>query len=427
MEKVQQFLKKHGLLADDIDIDGLLNDFLSEMEKGLAGQDSSLKMIPTFITIDEGLPADEPVIVIDAGGTNLRMAVISFDSSGKANVDDLSRYQMPGIERELSADEFFNAFVEYLQPIIGRSEKIGFCFSYPADISPDRDGRLINWTKDIKVPEVEGMFVGSGLLDAMGEAGSGRRITVLNDTIATLLAGKAAAAGRELESYVGLILGTGTNIAYVEKNANITKRKDIDKAGSQAINVESGNFALVPQGDIDRALDEESSNPGQQRLEKMIAGLYCGDMILRALKSAAEEGLFASVCADYIMGIGELSGRQIDCFLSGSGNSPLVSESIGADDALIIKGILEGIYERSSKLTAINISAAVLKSGAGLDAARPVCVNIDGSTYYKSVGFRGMVEGYLSRILGGRGINYELVRVDEAPLIGAAVAGLTSK
>ena len=82
------------------------------------------------------------------------------------------------------------------------------------------DGRLLKWTKEMKAPEVIGRFIGKGLLEALGRGGAGKSVVLLNDTVATLLAGKAADKKR-YGSYVGFILGTGTNIAYLEKNENI--------------------------------------------------------------------------------------------------------------------------------------------------------------------------------------------------------------
>jgi hexokinase len=145
----------HRLDADSIDTDAVLADFRTEMDKGLAGKKSSLKMIPTFVTTENALPLNKPVIVIDAGGTNLRIALMHFSDSGEAVIDEISKYQMPGVEKELTADEFFAALTEYLKPIITKSDRIGFCFSYPAEISADRDGRLIHWTKYINFPELE--------------------------------------------------------------------------------------------------------------------------------------------------------------------------------------------------------------------------------------------------------------------------------
>jgi hexokinase len=52
-------------------------------------------------------------------------------------------------------------------------------------------------------------------------------------------------------------------------------------------------------------------------------------------------------------------------------------------------------------------------------------VNADGSTFYKTKDFRFQVEEHLRDILGPRNIYYEIIRVDDSPLIGAAVAGLT--
>ncbi len=193
-------MKKHGLCAGSIDADAVLSDFRSEMDKGLAGEASSLKMIPTFMTADGDVPVKEPVIVLDAGGTHLRIAVMSFSETGDVIIDKLVKHQMPGVVKELSAEEFFEMFACYMEEVVGASSKIGFCFSYPAEISSDRDGKLIHWTKDIKVPEVKGQYIGRGLLQALGPQGGGKTVGVLNDTIATLLAGKAKSGDKDVKS-----------------------------------------------------------------------------------------------------------------------------------------------------------------------------------------------------------------------------------
>lgn len=424
-QKIEEFLAKHTLDSDSLDANQILDDFNKEMNRGLRGESSSLKMIPAFVSPDAPLIADEPVIVIDAGGTNLRIAVVKFISSGGISIEYLKKYQMPGVEKELSAKEFYSQLVEYLEPVIHRSDRIGFCFSYPAEIYPNYDGRLLHWTKDIKVPEVVGTMIGAGLLNALGVAGEGKRCVLLNDTVATLLAGKTAQAEDEYSSYVGFILGTGTNTAYVEKNSNVVKCADLDSAQRQVINVESGNFSLVPQGDVDVTLDMKSRNPGSQILEKMIAGLYRGPFILEVLKSAAKDKLFSANCAEYITSLSDLTAYDIDMFLLQKGEGPLISTNILDSDRDVIEDIINKIYLRCAKMTALNISAAVLKSMDMRSSKLPVCINIDGSTYYKSVGFSEMTEAYLKEFLGGRGVLYKLMHIDDAPLLGAAVAGLS--
>ena len=106
-----------------------------------------------------------------------------------------------------------------------------------------------------------------------------KQIVLLNDTVATLLAGRAEASGRRFDSYIGFILGTGTNTAYVEQNNNINKAKDLDADKSQIINVESGGFGKAPRGKIDKAFDAASVSPGVNIFEKMISGAYIGPAV----------------------------------------------------------------------------------------------------------------------------------------------------
>ena len=418
------FISRHRLDDRNIDIDETLESFFQEMDRGLTGESSSLKMIPTYIS-DEIVPAhNRKVIVIDAGGTNLRVALVSFDSNGFPVIEDLNKYSMPGIQQEISATQFFDTIGEYLAPFMNKSDRIGFCFSYPAEITENRDGRLIHWTKDIKVPELEGQLIGRGLLESLGESGKDKKITILNDTIATLLAGRAQSSPENFSNFVGLILGTGTNMAYVEKNANISKLYTSNADGSQAINMESGGFSLAPSSDFDRQLDAATINPGDYLFEKMIAGLYRGKLVLLALQAAARENLFSAPYASKILAIAELEAVDADNFLRNSTESPLLTDTITDVDYDCAAKIINAIYRRAAKLTAISIAAAVIRSASSGDKA--VCVNIDGSTYYKSIGFREMVEEFLSQILGTRKIAYKLIHVDNAPVIGAAIGGLAS-
>jgi hypothetical protein len=54
-------------------------------------------------------------------------------------------------------------------------------------------------------------------------------------------------------------------------------------------------------------------------------------------------------------------------------------------------------------------------------------VNVDGSTYYKTrcVEFRSRIEGALRALLEPREVFYRLIGLDDSPIIGTAVAGLT--
>jgi hexokinase len=419
------FLEENGLLAGSIDPDPVLDDFLAEMDKGLAGKQSSLAMIPTFISIDKPVPSFKPVIALDAGGTNLRVATVLFDGEGNPKIGNLAKHKMPGSEGELGKNDFFDRFVEFLLPFADQANSVGFCFSYPAEISPNRDGRLLSWTKEIQAPEIVGEFIGKNIFDRLEQKSHRMKFTLLNDTVATLLAGRSADFSQKYDTYIGFILGTGTNTAYIESNSQISNYHGLDSEGSQAINTESGNFSKCPRGPVDVAFDQTTENPGQYLFEKMISGAYLGGLCLQALKKAAGDGLFSRAGAQWIGYRKGLSTVDVDGILRAfPWRMDGEEEKVSAEDAALIRHLCSAICERAALCAALNISAAILKSAGGKSSSCPVCVNIDGSVYHKIRGFSRMAEGYLEKILGPRHVSYELIRVDDSPLIGAAVAGL---
>ncbi len=425
-QSADAFLRRHGLRAADVDVDAVQAAYLSDMEAGLAGRPSSLAMIPTYVTVDRPVPPNTPVAVMDAGGTNLRVATVRFYTAGEPRIEDLRKTTMPGIGNQVSREEFFRCLAEMLRPLAGVSPRIGFCFSYPTEITPECDGKLLYWTKEIQAPGVEGTFIGAELNRSLATLGCGRkRVVILNDTIATLLAGKSLGSARQYSTYTGVIVGTGSNTAYVEDNARIAKLPGLPP-GSMAINLESGAFDKCPRTDIDLRFDRTLANPGRQVLEKMISGAYLGGVALHTLRTAAEEGLLSPAAAAVLATWKELpsetlSGLLANPFQEGPFRNPAFTET----DLEMMMRLGAEVVRRAAVMIAINISTPVLKTGTGRNPLHPVCITVDGSTYYKTTGLRSLVEENLRRILGPRDVHFEVVRVDEAPLIGAAVAGLT--
>ncbi|MHC4187885.1 MAG: hexokinase, partial [Planctomycetota bacterium] len=86
----------------------------------------------------------------------------------------------------------------------------------------------------------------------------------------------------------------------------------------------------------------------------------------------------------------------------------------------------ERLIERAGKLTAINLSAMVLKSGSGKNPERPVCIVAEGTTFYEMKDLKDKTEYYLSECLRQRGVFFDVVNVENSTLIGAAIAGLTN-
>ena len=425
MQNIDKFLEQHKMRAADIDIRKLVETFTTEMIGGLEGRDSSLRMIPTYIEADNEFFTEMPVAAIDAGGTNFRAATVKFTSQGKLELSDNVTASMPGLDGEISKEEFFETIAGHIKPITDKCNRIGFCFSYPTEIFPNKDGKLLQFCKEVQAPGVVGEMVGKSLLETLGTPE--KQLVLLNDTVATLLAGKSSSFGKEYDSFIGFILGTGTNTCYIENNRNIPKTKDLDPEKSQIINVESGNFSKAPRTEIDIEFDNTTGNPGNYSFEKMFSGGYIGGLCLYTIKKAAEEGYFTPSSTEKILSLGQLTSEDANNFISegSSERGPLQSCMATEKDEANCAAIIESLVDRAAKLVAANLAAVLLKTDKGKSADRPVLITIEGTTFYKMNNLKPQFENYFGEYLSGeRERYYEFTEVPQSSLIGAALSAL---
>ena len=427
MKTPEEFLEENNFtVAAKIDRQAMIATFLSEMEKGLKGEPSSLRMIPTYVGVNGKIPQGAKAAVLDAGGTNFRSAVVSIPPT----IEDKKNQPMPGAKSDVTEDEFYGAFAAELKRVAPKAtvKKYGWCFSYNCDATPDLDAKLNCWTKGIRAPMIVGQYVGKELLKRLG----GGEIAIVNDTVATLLAAKATEGDKTYSSYLGFILGTGTNTAYVEKNRNIAKLQGLDPDGSMIINAESGSFDKLSRSNFDLAMDQKTLDPGHNPLEKMIAGGYLGGVGLELYKAAAKAGLFSAKAASAIGGLGALETMDFDNFCAAfrkeGRDNPLDSIFADPDDAKMARRLGIPVFERAAVLTAIHLAAFCIKSGEGADASAPIAINADGSTYYKTraIPFAETVKKELDDMLvKRRNVHYCITpQVDDAPMVGAAIAAM---
>ncbi len=414
----------------EIDAARCTQEFIEEMKAGLAGRPSSLRMIPTFVEADREIPAGEPVIAMDAGGTNLRIALVEFDAEGDPLISAFERHRMPGLDGEIPCDVFFDVLASHLQKVAPRARRVGLSFSYPAEILPTRDGKILSLSKELRVAGIVGERVGERINAALRRKGARNdlRFVVVNDTVGALLAGRAAHGSHRYSRYVGFVLGTGLNCAYVEANDLVKKRTDLPAAGRQIINVESGAYGRVPRGAIDLAMDAQSAEPGNYQLEKTISGASLGPLGLWTLRAAAEEGLFTAGAAECLRAWPRLETPELEPFLGGPGGVGLhaaLCRAGSADDQTLACALVDQLLERAAKLAAVNMAAALLQSVPTGPADAPAAMTVDGSTFYRLRSYRERITGWVDRILAGR-MRWEVVSVDNAALIGAAVGGITN-
>ena len=101
-------------------------------------------------------------------------------------------------------------------------------------------GKLIMWNKGFNASGVVGEDVVSLLQTQLAARGIELQVTALaNDTVGTM----ETAAYKDGAATVGLILGTGTNAAYLEKSRRVPKWQGAP-CEEMVINTEWGNLQM---------------------------------------------------------------------------------------------------------------------------------------------------------------------------------------
>lgn len=414
-KKTKEFVLKYGVHPDVADSGRIIGNFIDEMEEGLKGREKSLAMLPSYLSADFVPVKDKKYVVADAGGSNFRCGVAWLSDKG-AEIKVTGEAMMPGITGEVTAKEFYGTLAGHMKEALSQARDIGFCFSYPVEMEKNADGRLIQFTKEIKCKEAEGRMVGKSLLEA---AGGERRVTILNDTVATLLGGKGVNRDPRHEGCLGFIYGTGVNICYEEERERIVKAGGGE--GRMIVNIEAGNFSGVPAGIIDERIERNTVNPGKYRFEKMTSGRYLGSIAAETLICAGKEGLFTVRITEDKFPL--ITTRDLSEFAADPESVGTIASLFRNDkDLETAYDIAESIISRAAKLCACIIAAAAHryleseKKSFGIVA--------EGSTFYKLHGYRQKFEKYLSELTEKQGASYDIISGKGLNLAGALFAAM---
>lgn len=384
---ILEFMNRHGASPEQIDADAALARLMDAMELGLAGK-GEIPMLPSYLSAEGKVPAERRCAVLDAGGTNLRTARAVFDKDGTCRLEGLHKQPMPGTEGELTAAQLYEAMAEPVRKL-GSFERVGFCFSYNVTLDRTLDGKLDFWCKEVRAPEAVGKPVGASLKAAIG-AGC-ESVHVLNDSVAAMLGAPGA--------QVGVILGTGVNVCYSERCGRIPKVPSNLKSESMIISTEVGEFSGIPVSDFEATVINSSDAPLSARAEKQCSGGYLGSVITTAWQTAAEEGILPESFRDRVCDLAQVSQA--------------LAEGEQSDTAEIARIAIS----RAAKVAAVLCTGPILRTGE-----KNPKVAVEGSQYWKLTGFREEFHRYLQQLLKPSGIHCEIVRSENACLIGAARA-----
>lgn len=387
----------------------IATSFQDKVEKGLKEDGAEIQCLPTFITprasIDNGR-----ALVLDLGGTNYRAAIVEFkDHVPKIRPQDAWNKKLDVMKNDgFTQQELHEELADLISEINPNQElPIGYCFSYPAESMLNGDAKLIRWTKGVHIKEMIGQPVGQPLMDYLNERGIARftSIKVINDTVASLFAGLTQ---NGYDAYIGLIVGTGTNMATFVPQKNIRKLNGNQRGmGVMPVNLESGNFYPPHLTDIDNLVDELSDSRDRQRFEKAVSGMYLGEIFKVYFPNESQREGF--------------SAKDLNQIVS----NPEYYRTEYVD-------VAQRILQRSALLVAASLTGLVLTLRKYDDRIRRVCLTAEGSLFWSKTNgknhYCNTVMAKLHELLADFGYGDITVDVSEKKninLVGTAIAALS--
>lgn len=421
-EKILKELEKSFEISIK-DIRKIINNFHLEMNSGLAGKSSSLAMIPTYVKLPTGKEKGN-FLALDLGGTNFRVLELELKGGSRTTRLQIMKFTidkslMTGSGRKLF-DFVAGCIGMFLKKEgLGKREKfsLGFTFSFPVDQTGIASGKLLYWTKGFDAGGVIGMDVVRLLDEALARKGiSNIKIAALaNDTVGTLAAGGYS----RMHCDIGVILGTGTNACYPEKISGIKKlnRARWPKNGAMIINTEWGNFDKLKRTAYDRAVDKKSSNPGRQAMEKMVSGMYLGEVawsIIKDIIGVRRNRGFTTAHMSIIEGDGSNNLKRAESVLKGLG-----MEKTSLQERHTIRRICQLVTLRAARISAACLAAIITRMDPAV--SREHTIAVDGSVYEKHPTFAKEISSCLEEIFGSRCRRINMTLVKDGSGAGVAV------
>ncbi len=355
---------------------------IQRLREGLRSDGREIPAKPSFLappTRTAG--ASERVMVVEWGGTHLRVASTRGDQ-----VEQVTSCR----PQELSskAELLFEWQVEQLKRLGAEGQRLGYIFTFPAHFTPEGDATIDSWGKEVSFPELLGQKVGE-LLRSTAERQGLRlgELTVLDDSVAALLAG-AARGGASM----GVIAGTGTNIAAFFDGRTAPKLKALDWEGPMALSLETDRYRPPHLTPWDDQLDRMSISPGQSRYEKAVGGRYLPELFKLILPHSRRR---------------PRTGEELAAVL--------------ADGSEEERAVARALYDRSADLVAAGLAAVAAVRGD----REPTSVQAEGSMF-KVPGYLERVQLQANRLIGGAPNLTIEAPIEQLNLLGALLATLKS-
>ncbi|KAK9964549.1 hypothetical protein ABG768_005713 [Culter alburnus] len=399
IKKVDRFL--YAMRLSDDQLADISSRFRMEMEKGLSNESNAaaaVKMLPTHVySTPDGSEKGE-FLALDLGGSKFKVLQVKVSEDGKGKVQmESETFPIPEEILNGRGTELFEHVAESLKSFLQKRhinhkrKPLGFTFSFPCAQSKIDEGVLLSWSKNFKVRGVQGTNVVQSLRKAIRKVGDldVDVLAMVNDTVGAMM----TCGYDDQNCEVGVIIGTGTNACYMEEMRHIDLVEGDE--GRMCINTEWGAFGDDGVLDdyitsFDREIDAASINPGKQLFEKMVSGMYMGELVRLILLKMAKKGLlFRGQVSDALRTKGTFQTNHIcliEQYKGGLENTKEILEDLGLnpneDDCIAVQHVCTIVSFRSANLVAAALAAILtrIRENKKLKTLRTT-VGVDGTVY----------------------------------------------
>ncbi|KAK9692311.1 hypothetical protein RND81_09G255400 [Saponaria officinalis] len=431
-----------------------------EMHAGLASEGGSkLKMLLTFVDHLPNGTERGVYYALHLGGTNFRVLRVHLGGRRSSIIrHDVERKPIPEHLMTSTIEDLFDFIAESLKEFVEKEtdedsdtlsvtrRELGFTFSFPVKQTSVSSGVLMKWTKGFTIRDMIGKDVCDCLQQALSRQGLDMHVTSLvNDTVGTLALGHY----NDEDTVAAVIFGTGTNACYFERADAIIKCQGLAmSSGGMVVNMEWGNFwsSHLPRTSYDIELDSDSPNPNDQGFEKMISGMYLGEIVRRIILRMSQESdvfgpISSSLLRPFVLRTPMMSTMHEDESPDLSEVARILEDVLGIRDVplkvrKLIVNICDVVTRRAARLAAAGIIGILKKIGrdgsggvaGGRSKAqssnklRRTVVAVEGGLYSNYRMFREYLNEAVAEILGDELAPFvELKVTEDGSGIGAAL------
>ncbi|MFA5163930.1 MAG: 4-alpha-glucanotransferase, partial [Patescibacteria group bacterium] len=369
--------------------------------------------------------------------------MVDLKADGTTPTMVIERFKLTKEHISGSQEVLFDAIASFVKQFLAKhnltdSYDLGFTFSFEVNQADIDKGITVRMSKGFTTTGIVGKDVVALLRDAFKRKGVNnvRVVAIDNDTTGT----QVARAYLDNNTSLGVILGTGTNICVrlpMDKIIKQFSNKDNYKATHMIVNMESGNFNKnLPRTKYDKLLDSKSTNPNEAWEEKMVSGMYLGELMRLTLLDLINQKLLFRGKTPKILSsyqsfetryIGDIEALDLNKRMNIWKLRLLFKKLLlSRKDAKIIQLIANLIATRSARVAASLIAGALLYIDPNLTNKHTVA--IDGSVFEKHYKYQARMHQAFRELLSDKASNITTTLTHDGSGVGAAIiAAVASK